>query len=267
VIGIIYLITNDINGHRYVGITTTSLKIRWRGHIRDSRRKQYPLYKAIRKYGLEHFKMVELEQVHSNSKDELLNLLDEKEVHHVSEQKSFIGWKCGGYNLTTGGSIQRISNESRKKQGDSLKRRYSEDPSHLRKMIESVKNAYVKDPSLRTESAERNRNRYRDPRFREMMGRKIKLGQSTPEVRKKMSDSHILLNRQRPELAVQHSLRVKGRHHPRFDEAEYTFHNDDGSTFVGTRFDFYNRYNLPGHKVTLLVHGNKKSYRGWRRII
>jgi len=95
--GKIYLITNNVNGKRYVGQTIRKISRRWREHIYDSDKFEYPLYKAIRKYGSKNFSVVELESTND------LTLLDDMERKHIKEQKSFIDWKLGGYNLTEGG--------------------------------------------------------------------------------------------------------------------------------------------------------------------
>lgn len=51
----VYLIKNLVNNKRYIGSTIQSFKIRCKKHINESRIKQYPIYKAIRKYGIENF--------------------------------------------------------------------------------------------------------------------------------------------------------------------------------------------------------------------
>lgn len=56
--GFIYQITNDINDKIYVGKTILSIQQRFKQHIKDSQKediKNRPLYKAINKYGKEHF--------------------------------------------------------------------------------------------------------------------------------------------------------------------------------------------------------------------
>ena len=56
----VYKITNIKNGKIYIGLTTVPIEMRWANHIRDSKRCNRHLYKSMRKYGIENFKMVML---------------------------------------------------------------------------------------------------------------------------------------------------------------------------------------------------------------
>jgi len=52
----IYLITNTINGYRYIGKTSKSLEHRWSQHCYNAKYNvDTYLYKAMRKYGVENF--------------------------------------------------------------------------------------------------------------------------------------------------------------------------------------------------------------------
>ena len=76
----IYLITNLINNKKYVGKTTNTIKERWQEHCRDSKKKRCekrPLYDAFNKYGIENFKIEELEYIEDDSK------LSEREVYWI----------------------------------------------------------------------------------------------------------------------------------------------------------------------------------------
>ena len=62
--GYIYLITNNVNGNKYVGKTELSIEERWGQHIKDSKKEKCeirPLYRAIRKYGVENFSIKEID--------------------------------------------------------------------------------------------------------------------------------------------------------------------------------------------------------------
>src|ERR1019366_680786 len=52
----VYLATNAVNGHQYVGVTRFSVGKRWKEHVSNAAHgKRSYLYAAMRKYGAEHF--------------------------------------------------------------------------------------------------------------------------------------------------------------------------------------------------------------------
>lgn len=112
----IYVYTNKINGHQYVG-QTNNLQKRFNGHKSDSYNQNshsynYPLHNAIRKYGIENFTF---EVIESNLTQEEA---DEKEKYWIKEKKSHVSQ--GGYNITFGGdghSTEKLSWEELKERG------------------------------------------------------------------------------------------------------------------------------------------------------
>ena len=65
--GYIYKITNNINNKSYIGQTIRHYGQRWRNHRSEafnieSLKYNYPLYKAIRKYGIENFNFIVIEE-------------------------------------------------------------------------------------------------------------------------------------------------------------------------------------------------------------
>lgn len=115
--GIIYLITNKVNGKIYVGQTTKSSSERWKQHCVSSNCKK--LHSAIKKYGVDSFTISEIYT--SFSKEDL----DNQEIYWISHLNAMD--KNFGYNLKSGGSNGINSEEVRKKIGISLKKRYEED--------------------------------------------------------------------------------------------------------------------------------------------
>lgn len=98
--GYIYKITNLINGKIYIGKTTSFLKRRWYEHISSSKKesdKNRPLYRAMNKYGLENFKIEQIEEVQ-------INFLSEREVYWINYYNSY----REGYNATIGGDGKPI---------------------------------------------------------------------------------------------------------------------------------------------------------------
>jgi group I intron endonuclease len=89
----IYQITNDVNGKIYIGKTEFSIEKRFKEHCSDSvkeRCKNRPLYKAMNKYGIEHFHIELIEETDNP---------EEREQFWIEQKGSF----KFGYNATTGG--------------------------------------------------------------------------------------------------------------------------------------------------------------------
>lgn len=87
--GVVYCITNYVNGKRYVGITSRSIEKRFAEHCKAD---SY-IGKAIRKHGVENFSIFEIDYASSESE------LYEKEMLWIEQYKTF----DDGYNLTLGG--------------------------------------------------------------------------------------------------------------------------------------------------------------------
>lgn len=93
----IYQITNDINGKIYIGKTEESIEKRWREHCKDYKKercKNRPLYRAMNKYGIEHFHIEQIEETDNAS---------EREIYWIEQKQSF----KKGYNATKGGDGRR----------------------------------------------------------------------------------------------------------------------------------------------------------------
>lgn len=91
----IYLIQNKINLKIYIG-QTNNIKRRWSRHKYEAftKNNQKPLYRSIRKYGLENFSLIELEH------HPLIDI-DEAEKFWIENFQS--NKKLYGYNLSIGG--------------------------------------------------------------------------------------------------------------------------------------------------------------------
>ncbi len=102
---LIYKITNLINKKCYIGATTTSLAIRKRNHIWTSRAEDYPICKAIRKYGEDNFSF------------QVIEIEPNKETMHKREQYYIALYDSmnNGYNGTSGGLDCVYSKETKKK--------------------------------------------------------------------------------------------------------------------------------------------------------
>lgn len=91
----IYKITNILNNKCYIGKTLGTIENRFKQHCKDYKRQskeQRPLYSAMKKYGIENFKIEKIEQC--LDKD-----ADEREKYWIEYYGSF----KNGYNATIGG--------------------------------------------------------------------------------------------------------------------------------------------------------------------
>lgn len=104
---IIYKITNNINGKKYVGQHCGTSDSRWKQHLAEAMNQEnpYPLYRAIRKYGMENFTYEVLEEVPLELGQKQLDL---REIFHIHNENSFIGNKKG-YNQTLGGGGKMVA--------------------------------------------------------------------------------------------------------------------------------------------------------------
>lgn len=97
----IYVITNQVNGKRYVGKTThNSINKRWKEHIKDSKNRKYnkrPLYNALNKYGIENFIIEQLEECS-------IETLEERELYWIDKLNTY----HSGYNATKGGDGKNL---------------------------------------------------------------------------------------------------------------------------------------------------------------
>ena len=92
--GIIYKITNKVNGKSYIGQTRYSLEFRWRQHIHKKDNTYF--HNAIKKYGVENFSIEILEECE-------VSKLNEREIFYIAKLNTF----KEGYNLTIGGDGNR----------------------------------------------------------------------------------------------------------------------------------------------------------------
>lgn len=90
----IYLISNDINNKLYVGKTVSTIDTRYNKHISEAftQYSEYAIHRAMRKYGINHFKVTEIEQCS-------LEEVSDREKYWIKYYDSY----NNGYNETQGG--------------------------------------------------------------------------------------------------------------------------------------------------------------------
>lgn len=91
----IYKIINDVNDKVYIGKTAFSIQKRFQEHCKDAFRERCekrPLYAAMRKYGIEHFSIEQIEECSDA-------LAADREAYWIGVYKAY----STGYNATLGG--------------------------------------------------------------------------------------------------------------------------------------------------------------------
>ncbi len=170
--GKIYLITNLVDGKRYVGQTILTVRKRWSLHKSDARRECFPICRAIRKYGAMNFSI----EVLTNVAPELLDELEKKFIRDLNTHVD----KGRGYNADEGGRGNRgfFSEETRLKiaavqkarwknkpalrsaHGAAVKAARADDPGILLRQSESMKALHVAHPEMSRKHADDMKNRH-----------------------------------------------------------------------------------------------------------
>lgn len=94
-LGYIYKISNDVNNKVYIGKTCKTVESRFKEHLRDYQKRDEenrPLYRAMKKYGVEHFSVEEID-----------NCLDNQLVAREQYWIGYFDSYNNGYNATLGG--------------------------------------------------------------------------------------------------------------------------------------------------------------------
>ena len=89
----IYEIINDVNEKRYIGKTEFDIYKRFKEHCKDAlkeKNEKRPLYRAMRKYGIEHFHVELIEET---------NDPEIREIYWIAQKDTY----HNGYNATMGG--------------------------------------------------------------------------------------------------------------------------------------------------------------------
>lgn len=92
----IYRITNDVDGKVYIGQTIRTTEARLQSHFDSAKKPELQhikFYRAINKYGAEHFKIEQIDSAHNQEE------LDEKERYWIQFHNSI----DLGYNTALGG--------------------------------------------------------------------------------------------------------------------------------------------------------------------
>lgn len=152
---IIYKITNLINNKVYIGQTTRPLSSRWNRHLRDSVKLDYPLYRAMRKYGAENFYIEEIDK--TNTKEEL----NKKETEWIINYGSMCDNK--GYNSKSTDVRLETSRETKDKIGKKSKENWQN--LEYRKKISNSQKTHYQNNSRAAEHSLRMKKLWKDNEY------------------------------------------------------------------------------------------------------
>lgn len=128
----VYIHTNKENGKVYIGITSQPVERRWRSGG-SGYKKCLLFYRAIQKYGWDSFE------------HKILHEVKTKEEAEALEQKLIKEYKSNnvefGYNIANGGSVHHISEQTKKKISQTLKKNYVKEnhPNYGKKYSDEMK--------------------------------------------------------------------------------------------------------------------------------
>lgn len=128
--GIIYKVTNLINGKCYIGQTTHDLEWRKKYHIYNTKYCKNYFLNALKKYGENNFNWEIIDTANSQKE------LDEKEKYYISFYKTLN--KNLGYNLRDGGNGGTPNEQARLNMSKAQKKRFL-NPNELLKLSKARK--------------------------------------------------------------------------------------------------------------------------------
>jgi group I intron endonuclease len=142
----IYEISNDLNNKKYIGKTEASIEERFGEHCREAFKERSwnrPLYRAMRKYGLEHFSIKLIEETSEP---------EAREIYWIEQKNSY----ANGYNATLGGDGKKyldydqiielyVRLENQKAVAEAL----SISEETVRKVLKSANISRIKNPTQR----------------------------------------------------------------------------------------------------------------------
>lgn len=208
----VYKIVNKLNNKVYVG-QSINIKSRFQSH-KDTLKTKYnhPLYNSIRKYGLDNFEFIILEEINN------VLLLDEREQYWIEYYKSYDS--NYGYNLMRLAQRAFHSDETKNKMSvlarermknkdlrakisktvlrtvttpkfkETFKKRMKEVTNTVkhRKVCSDRQKRLLQNPEYRKNLVEKSSNNWKNPEYRKNNIEKQKLRNTCSEVKKQMSE-------------------------------------------------------------------------------
>ncbi|MFA5031200.1 MAG: GIY-YIG nuclease family protein [Patescibacteria group bacterium] len=261
--GIIYIAINLINGKQYVGQTIKTIKNRIKIH--ENNKNCSAFHNAIKKYGIKNFKIISYSC-----------LEEDLDWHEIFLIKEFNTLAPNGYNLESGGRVNRHPHKITKK-----------------RLSIAVKKYYEEHPEVKEEIKKRNKKRFENPNEREKTRKKSKEWWSNhPEVKKKRSKKTIERYEKYPEIKKQQREKMLGSKNPFYkkqhDEKSLqkmrSPRSENGRLNInknhytksailispqGEKFEikgiapFCKKYSLAPTSLCRVLQGKRKHHKGW----
>ena len=242
----IYKIQNLVNGKPYIGYTK-DYDERMKKHKHNSMSLDYPLYKAIRKYGWNNFECSILYQSTDGQ-----HTLEVMEKHFIMEYESFGKF---GYNMTMGGqggapnlnAIENISEKAKQRWSD-INSKYNQ-PDFKVCISKSVTNLHQNTDTYKSVWKQKKSNAMKSFWCSEVSKSSRKF--ISHQTKTRWLDEEYK-NR------VQESMRGKYR-------TQYIFINPDGVLInqFGDFRGFCKNNGLNDSCMRLVMKGERKSHKGW----
>lgn len=105
---IVYSYHNDVNGKRYIGIT--SRQHRHSGHVHAARTLDLPFYRAVRHYGWDAFTYTVLAEC------DTMHEMRELERYYIRHYDTY----NNGYNATDGGEAQEVRHKNKRTRSEAM---------------------------------------------------------------------------------------------------------------------------------------------------
>lgn len=212
------------NGKHYIGLTTTSIEQRTRGHRTCAKSGDNKcLYNAIRKYDMvESFELIEIDTA------DTIEELCELEILYIHEYNSYY-MNVRGYNMTYGGEGTNgyvFTDEDKLKMSESVKNYFD---NRTEDEIQSFKEAHAKPyegeggQEKRQKISETKKQYYLDHQeARQLISDTQKKRFEDPEEIERNRETQLKYNKEHPEKGKEHSERMlmsfqdnpnKGREH------------------------------------------------------
>jgi hypothetical protein len=215
------------NGKHYIGLTTTSLEHRQKGHKTCAKNINCIncLYNALRKYDMVNtFELIEIDTA------DTIEELREKEIAYIIEYNSYY-MDGNGYNMTFGGDGLNgyiITEDDRQQMSEAqikrfevpgakeehciiMNKRFDDNPELRQKMSELKNEYYEKHPELRQQMSEIKKMYYEEnPQAGKEHSERLKEYFAThPDARNEMSERMKMYHEEYPEAGKEHSERLK----------------------------------------------------------